>query len=64
VTVDIGVNVVTSVRVVLWECNITGGHDQKVDAGQSKNGNWFSRDDSDGGDNVGRRSDDGRTYCL
>ena len=38
-TVDIGVNVVTSVRVVLWECNITGGHDQKVDAGQSKNGN-------------------------
>ena len=37
-TVDIRVNVVMSGRVVLWECNRTGGHDQKVDAGQSKNG--------------------------
>ena len=25
-------------RVVLWECNRTGGHDHEVDAGQSKNG--------------------------
>jgi len=64
VTVDIRVNVVMPGRVVLWECNRTGGHDQKFDAGQSKKGDWFSRDDIDGGDNDDRKSDDGRTYCL
>jgi hypothetical protein len=63
VTVDIRVNVMTG-RVGLWECNKTGGHDHKIDAGHSKIGDWRSRDDSDGGDNDDRRSDDGRTYCL